>query len=121
MYALSRIYPTLRKSYGTDLKEYYNSLEEIDALDSSKYTEESWSTLQKTIGDSRIVVSQEDLLQAEIDIQVQSITSKYEILEKKPVSKTIIKEDIEEAKLLETKEYTTESWKKTNLSITTSN
>ena len=74
LYALSRIYPTLRKSCGIDLEEYNALLKQVGELDEQDYTEATWTILQQALEAAKTVLAESDLLQAEVDIQVQKIT-----------------------------------------------
>lgn len=117
-YAIARVYPTMRKSYGIHLEEYNALMDKIAGLDKTQYTDESLANLQAVVSDSEVVLKEADLLQAEVNIQVEKVDAMYKALAKKPVDKAQLLEKINEAKGLNQAEYTSASWKGLKAALT---
>jgi hypothetical protein len=81
-YAMSVVYPTLTKQYGIHLKEYNKLIDKVNRLSSNDYTSESWNEVQNIIENSKLVLNEEDLLQAEVDNIVTKFSASIHMLMK---------------------------------------
>lgn len=110
-YAVCTVFPTMRKSYGIHLDDYNEMIKKINSLNSNIYTEESWNNLQKKIDESKTILTEDDLLQAEVNLQLSTIEDAYEKLEKRVADKTELENVIKHISTLSGDTYTVSSWK----------
>lgn len=98
-----------------DRTQFLHLVDEINALDSSKFTVASWNGLQEVLNSKEVqeVINNENALQADIDKVYRSLVDAYNNLELVPqVNKDKLNELIDKVGNLDDKEYIASTWKK---------
>lgn len=79
--AMSTVYPTLTKKYGTNFDEYNALKKEFDDIDTRYYSEDSLKAVRDKIDADKIALAESGILQAEIDNITKELNTLIEKLE----------------------------------------
>ena len=89
------------------------TIDQVKALNSKDYTAESWSDLESALTVAEYIYNDENATDDEVADAVKTLTDALHALEEVVpvvVDKTELKEQIDRAKALNSKDYTAESW-----------
>ena len=98
-----------------DTTALQEAVKKAESLDSTEYTEDSWSAMQTELGEAKDILAKENPTQAEVDEATNHLNAAIEALVKadKPseVDTTKLAAAIEKAEGLKESDYTKDSWK----------
>ncbi len=90
------------------------AIAEAEAVESEKYTEESYGILEKALTDAKALLGREDVTQSEVNAMVEALQKAIDELEEisvvEPVDTKALEEAISEAEAVESEKYTEESY-----------
>lgn len=93
-----------------DKSDLIRLVEEIEFLDSNRYTKDSWKVVKKALDEAKKVIHDEKATKDDVSKTYDNLSKAYVDLELKP-SKVVLEEKIQEVEILDGSKYTAKSWK----------
>ncbi len=111
----------LKDTTTPDKSDLDKLVKEVESLDKSKYTNESWANLEKALEEAKVVLANQNATQEEIDKAIENLATAKNNLELKDqtqTDKSALESLIKEVSNLDKSKYTEESWAKFETALT---